>query len=89
MFDLSKFTRNDDYIISCECTQCGCTFEEEEVLDGCPNCNEDTEIINEWANEGRVCSECGLTIDCGTDCYIDDEDHTLCEDCYKKLSEDC
>ena len=86
MIDLSRFTINENYITNCECTQCGVSMAAEEQPDDnvCPYCEQDTEFIYEWANDGRVCSECGLDID--NDCYIDDEGNVLCEKCFDTLS---
>ena len=89
MLNLKKFTLSEDYIVNCECTQCGVSMAAEEVTEDnvCPYCEEDTEFLYEWANEGRTCAECGREIESGgTDCYLDDEGNTLCESCFDALS---
>ena len=53
----------------------------------CPYCEEDTEFLYEWDNEGRTCAECGREIESGgVDIYTDDEGHTLCESCFDALN---
>ena len=89
MLNLSKFTRKEDYISNCECTQCGMSVMPEEIAEEnvCPYCEEDTEFLYEWDNEGRTCAECGREIESGgVDIYTDDEGHTLCESCFDALS---
>ena len=80
----SEFEYEEDYIISCECEECGCIHMEE--VEECENCGCE-DLTNETSHESCQCAICGNYFDMWEDGYGNNNDELICESCYDELEE--
>lgn len=79
-----NFSCEEDYVIQCECEECGSVYEEE--VTECEECGSEN-IINTTSHEDENCSYCDSIIGMWEDAYTDGS-QLICTNCYEELEEE-
>lgn len=82
----SDFTENEDELLSCECEDCGASFDEEPEMQECEDCG--SMFLTVFTrNESKICCGCGHIFDIWDTTWEDNNENILCEDCFDELED--